>query len=156
MNRTEIDRYEAGAEAPKRWIAGLTTAELTAYPVPDTWSILEIAMHMMDSDLIGSDRMKRVIAEAHPTLVGYDETAFIVTLGYVPAEVESAVEVFRLNRQLTTAVLRRQDDATFARTGYHTEDGDKTLADLVTAYANHLEHHEKFVRQKRELLGKPL
>lgn len=156
MDRAEIDRYAAGAEALSAWVEGLTPQELTAYPVPGTWSILDIVMHMMDSDLIASDRMKRVIAEEHPTVLGYDETAFTNTLGYTPDNAQTAIEVFRLNRDLTTGILRRQEDATFQRTCHHNEDGEKSLADFVSGYADHLEHHEKFVRQKRELLGKPL
>jgi hypothetical protein len=49
---------------------------MRAFPVPGTWSIQQIVLHMMDSDLIASDRMKRVIAEDRPTLIGYNETAF--------------------------------------------------------------------------------
>ena len=38
---------------------------MLAFPIPGTWSIQQIIMHLMDSDLIASDRMNfaKVIAE---------------------------------------------------------------------------------------------
>jgi hypothetical protein len=110
----------------------------------------------MDSDLIGSDRMKRVIAEDSPTLLAYNETAFSKRLYYETLDPVMACEVFRLNRLLTGAILRKLPDGAFARAGNHTERGHETLEDLVRGYADHLDHHMKFIKDKRRALGKPL
>jgi hypothetical protein len=64
--------------------------------------------------------------------------------------------VFEKNRLLTAEILRRLPKAAFARKGHHNEHGDMTLADLLKTYVGHLEHHLKFIREKRKLLGKPL
>ena len=156
MNRTLIDEYEAGADLPARAIAGLTREELLAHPIPGTWSVQEVVLHLMDSDLVGSDRMKRVIAEPGSTLLAYDETRWAASLGYDQADVKTACEVFRLNRQMTAAILRRLPDEAFQRTGTHTERGIETLEMLVKDYIAHLNHHLKFVVVKREKLGKPM
>jgi len=157
MDRALIERYAAGAAVPAEAIRGLTPSELNAFPVPGTWSIQQIVVHLMDSDLIGSDRMKRVAAEnVPPQLIGYDETAFAKNLPYEKLDPAQACEVFRLNRLLTAAVLRNLPDSAFTRHGMHSERGRETLADLVEGYVEHLEHHMKFIREKRKLLGKPL
>jgi hypothetical protein len=156
MNRSLIDQYAAGADVPARAIMGLSAAELNAFPVPGTWSIQQIILHLMDSDLIASDRMKRVIAEESPSLVGYNETAFSRKLFYDQTDAAMACEVFRLNRLLTAAILKRLPDAAFTRTGNHSEHGSLSLADLVESYVEHLDHHMRFLREKRRLLGKPL
>lgn len=150
-----VERFIAGAELPARAIAGLTRDDLRAYPVPGTWSLQEIVIHLMDSDLIGTDRMKRVAAEERPLLIGYNETLFIRTLFPQELDAQRACEVFRLNRLLTGEVLRRLPADAFARYGIHSEDGKKTLAQLVAGYADHLDHHLKFIADKRALLGKP-
>src|ERR1700678_2412763 len=124
MNRELIERYAAGADVLSKAIQGLDRAELLAFPVPGTWSIQQIVLHMMDSDLIASDRMKRVAAEDHPTLIGYNETAFAKTLAYDHIPAQDACEVFRLNRRITAELLRRLPDSAFARTGYHNERGE--------------------------------
>lgn len=154
MDRALIERYAAGAPALHLAIAGLTKSQLNAFPVPGTWSIQQIVLHMMDSDLIGADRMKRVASEEHPTLIGYDETAFAKRLYSEDLDAALACDIFAKNRQMTAAMLRRLPDESFSRTGFHNEHGDMTLEQFVANYANHLDHHLKFVREKRQLLGK--
>lgn len=156
MDRTLIEKYAAGATVPAGVIGGLTPQELHAFPVPNTWSIQQVILHLMDSDLIGSDRMKRVAAEENPSLLAYDETAFAKRLFYESLDAATACEIFRLNRLMTAAILRKLPDEAFARAGMHSERGRETLADLVEGYADHLDHHMKFVREKRKALGKPL
>jgi hypothetical protein len=154
MDRRKIEDYAAGGPVLAGAIAGLTKAELNAHPVPGTWSIQQIVLHMMDSDLIASDRMKRVAAEEHPTLIGYNETAFAEKLYDADLDPALACEIFDKNRRMTAAMLRRLPDEAFARTGHHNERGEVSLEQFVESYIEHLEHHMKFVAQKRKLLGK--
>jgi uncharacterized damage-inducible protein DinB len=156
MDRQLIERYIQGADVLQQAIRGLSAAERNAFPVPGTWSIQQIVMHMMDSDLIAADRMKRVIAEDRPTLIGYNETRFAQRLPYEELDAEIACDIFAKNRRMMGEILRRQPDTAFDRTGLHNETGEITLAYLVKTYAGHLDHHMQFVKQKRELLGKPL
>ncbi len=156
MHRELIEKYAAQADVPARSIAGLEQADLLAFPVPGTWSIQQIILHLMDSYLIAGDRMKRVAAEDRPTLIGYNETAFAKRLGYEHVSVRDASEIFRLNRLVTADILRHLPDSAFSRIGHHNERGDVTLEQLVSTYVGHVDHHLKFIRDKRTLLGKPL
>jgi hypothetical protein len=156
MDRALIEQYAAGASRPALAIRGLTVEELNAFPVPGTWSIQQIVLHLMDSDLIASDRMKRVIAENKPTIIGYDEAAFSKKLFYERLDAAMACEVFRLNRLLTATILRSLPNEAFARTGTHSERGVVTLEHFVETYTEHVEYHLKFLRDKRRMLGKPL
>jgi len=156
VDRALIDEYEAGGDLPARAISGLTRDELLAHPIPGTWSVQEVVLHLMDSDLVGSDRMKRVIAEPNPTLLAYDETLWNKSLGYDRADATAACEMFRLNRKLTATILRWLPDEAFGRTGNHTERGIESLGQLIEGYVEHLNHHLKFVREKRAKLGKPM
>lgn len=154
MTRSEaVDAYADGPRKLRDAVAGLTPAQLQAYPVPGTWSIHEIVVHLMDSDLIASDRMKRVIAEPRPLLVGYDETALIRALRPHEQSLADALTLFELNRRQTTIILRGLDESAFERWGVHNEAGKKTLADLVAGYVEHLDHHLGFIHKKRKLLG---
>jgi hypothetical protein len=156
MDRSLVEKYIADATVPASAIRGLTTQELNSLPVPGTWSIQQVVLHLMDSDLVCSDRIKRVIAEESPTLLGYDETAFSKRLYYETLDPALACDIFRLNRQMTGAILRKLPDAAFARAGMHSERGRETLEDLVRIYTDHVHHHMKFVKEKRRALGKPI
>lgn len=82
MDRSLIDQYEKGSDDLRMAVRGLQRDDLLAYPVPGTWSIQEIVIHLMDSDLISADRMKRIIAEENPSLIGFDESRFVKNLFY--------------------------------------------------------------------------
>jgi uncharacterized damage-inducible protein DinB len=156
MKRDLVEQYAAGADRLAHAIVGLTRDDLAALPVPGTWSIQQIVLHMMDSDLISSDRMKRLIAEENPTLIGYDESAFARSLFYEALDAGLAADIFAKNRRLTAEILRRVPDEAFGRFGTHSERGRVTLAQYLQGTVDHLEHHLHFLRDKRRLLGKPL
>ena len=152
MDRRLIEEYAQGASRPAEAIAGLSADQLNAFPVPGTWSIQQIVMHLMDSDLIASDRMKRVIAEHEPAIIGYDESAFARELHYDKLDPQAACQIFALNRQLTATVLRHLPDEAFDRVGIHNEAGRLTLEQLVQTYIDHLDRHLDFVMKKRAMV----
>ncbi len=156
MDRQFIEDYEAGTVRLPASIAGLSREDLLAFPVPGTWSIQQIVLHLMDSDLVGSDRIKRMIATDRPTLLAYDESAFAARLGYERLDINAALQIFRLNRQLTAAILRGLPDDAFARVGLHSERGEVSLGPYVAEYTEHLNYHLEFIYKKRAMLGRPL
>lgn len=154
MDRSLIEQYAEGGTELGAAIRGLLREDLLAFPVPGTWSIQQIVLHVVDSDLIFSDRMKFVIAMDNPPLIGFDESRFASNLFYAEQSAEDAVALFELNRRNTARILRKLPDAAFARAGVHSERGPITLADLVQSAVNHLAHHMKFIVSKREKMGK--
>ena len=156
MDKSVIDEFELGGQILADSIAGLTEGELQKIPADGSWSIKQILVHMLDSDLVGADRMKRVIAENNPTLLAYDETAFANSLFYQETDTGLVRDLFRMNRRYIASILRRIPASSFARFGQHTETGQKTLEDLVRNYVDHLNHHLTFIYRKSSELGKPL
>lgn len=152
MDRSIIDRFASGATLPARAIEGMTREQLLAAPIPGKWSTQQVIIHLMDSDLVGTERMKRTIAMERPLLLGYDETAFARALFYDKLDAHTACEVFAKNRELMTVVLRSLPDDAFRRTAVHSESGLETLEDLVKGYADHLDHHLRFIEEKRRAL----
>ncbi len=154
MNRDLIDAYAAGASRPADALIGLSGADLDARPGPGRWSIRELVVHLADSDLIGGERMKRVIAMSRPRLLAYDDNAFVAELDYTAQDPALCAELFRLHRLQVAAILRRLPDEAFERVGDHSDDGPVSLADLVGKYTRHLAHHLAFLEGKRRALGK--
>ena len=148
-----IDHYEHGGPLLAYAISGLSQEQESARPGPGAWSIAELAIHMLDSDLVGADRIKRVIAEESPTLLAYDENAWLARLDYGSLPVEEAVSMFVANRRWMARILRSLPEADFSRSGNHTEKGRVTLAELVRGYVGHLDHHLAFLYAKRGNLG---
>ena len=156
MDRQLIELYAAGGSQMKQAFTGLTRDDLLSEPVPGTWSLQQIAVHLLDSDLIATDRMKRIAAMPTPLLIGYDESAFSKLPGTNSLDIEQVCDMFDRNRQFTATILRALPDESFLRAGIHNEIGRVTLGEMVPKYIQHLEGHLKFVAAKRQLLGKPL
>src|SRR5437762_9417407 len=127
MNSELIDQYAAGGERLAQAIRGLTREDLLAVPAPDAkvgkWSIQQVVIHCMDSDLVSTDRLKRMIAEDNPTLIGYDENKFVAGLFYQEQPAEEAVALLNASRTLFAKVLRRLEPAAWDRKGTHNERG---------------------------------
>jgi hypothetical protein len=153
MNRDQlIDEYATGGKALKAAVDGLQRADLLAYPVPGTWSIQEIVLHLMDTELILADRMKRVIAEENPPLMAFNETQFARNLFYGEQSAEDAVTMIELIRRNFARVLKKLPDEAFNRVGQHSERGPMKLSDLIEAANKHLKHHLGFIIDKRAKL----
>lgn len=155
-HQTLIDQYEAGGKVLALGIEGLSREDLLAVPVPETWSIQQIVLHLLDSDLVMADRMKRIIAEDDPLLIGFSESRFAQRLFYEAQPAEEAVRLFALNRRLMAMVLRQLPELAFQRIGTHNKRGQLKLAELVDGAIRHLEHHMAYLHVKRAKLGKPI
>lgn len=160
FDRALIDRYREQADEPARAIAGLSPEDLNWLP-PATrfelgaWSIHQLIVHLMDSHVTAAWRMRKIIAENNPLITAYDESAFVARCGYENTDTRTATEIFRIVQRMMADVLKHQPDEAFHRTGIHTERGKITLGEMVPDYIEHVEHHMKYIRAKREALGKP-
>ena len=149
MDRKLIDLYESGGSKVQRAITGLSSEDLLWLPPPDSqvgrWSIQQIAIHLMDSDLIWVNRMKSIIAEDHPTILGYDESKFAANLFY---EAQNAGVLHRAHGSESPAIhegLAKLPDSSFSRTGLHNERGSITLGQSVQWMVEHIDHHLGFI-----------
>ncbi len=148
-----IDHYLARAHLLRPAIQGLTPAQLDAHPVPNTWSIREIVVHLLESDLAATHRMRRIAGEDSPPLIiAYDETALAKHLAYERADLDLVVRLFEALRQFTGDWLRTLPDDAFARWGVHNQRGKVTLAEMIAMYIEHVDHHLKFLAQKRAMV----
>jgi uncharacterized damage-inducible protein DinB len=150
-----LDDYLAGPQALRKAVAGMSREQLTARPVPGKWSTLEVVAHLADFDPILADRVKRILAEDKPQLIGADEKRFAAALAYHDRDLEEELTIIERTRSQLARVLRQQPDAALQRTGVHSERGPMTLERMLTAAVRHIPHHVKFIEEKRKALGLP-
>jgi hypothetical protein len=148
-----IDDYASGAALIRGAVKGLSREQALARPVPGKWSTLEVVCHVADFEIVGADRIKRVIAEDRPTLPDGDENRFAAKLAYHRRELDEELAVIDSIRAQVARILRTLTDDDFARVGNHTAAGPLTLLQLVERAANHARHHVKFIAEKRKALG---
>lgn len=145
--------FTQGPTLLRQAVAGLSTEQLRARPIEGRWSVLEVVCHLADSDQAWCHRIKRVIAEDRPLLVGYDESRFATTLGYHTREIEPELALIEAMRLQMAEILRRLPAIAWGRAGIHTERGLIHLAEMVQIEAEHIMHHIRFIEEKRVALG---
>lgn len=148
-----IDEYVAGSSVLRRAVAGLTREQVLARPVPGKWSTLEVVCHLTDFDPIYADRMKRVIAEDKPSLLGADENRFAAALAYQDRDLEEELTIIEQTRRQMARILKKLPESALQRQGIHNERGPLTLEQLLAGAAKHVAHHVKFIDEKRLALG---
>jgi hypothetical protein len=146
--RTLIDQYRAGYAAVVDALAGADDAALDRRPGPGAWSAREIVHHLADSEMTSAIRLRRLIAEDNPTIVGYDQEAFARTL-YYDRPIASSLEAFRWARVSTAEILDRLTDEHWARTGTHSESGAYGVERWLEIYAEHAIKHAAQIRRAR-------
>ncbi|HUE14054.1 MAG TPA: DinB family protein [Planctomycetaceae bacterium] len=156
MDRQLIEDYVACSGRLRQAVAGLSREELTARPGPGDWSILELVIHLADSDCIAIDRMKRMLTEDEPPLLYADETAYVRQLATHEQSLEDALILFEVGRRQFARVLRALPDEAFERRGIHNRRGVLTVGGTVQDYIKHVDDHLTFLTEKRLRLGKPL
>jgi uncharacterized damage-inducible protein DinB len=150
-----IREYVEGPQQLRRAVAGLNGSQLIARPVAGMWSILEVVCHLADSEQAWCHRMKRVIAEERPLLIGYDESRFAASLVYQESELAHELDLIESMRVQMARVLRAIPESTWERQGVHSERGLMSLSEMVRAEVEHIPHHIRFIVAKRRALGSP-
>jgi hypothetical protein len=150
-----IDSYLAGVQTLRDAVAGMTREQLLARPVAGKWSTLEVVCHLADFEPILADRIKRVIAEDRPALLGADETRFAATLAYHQRELEEELAIVEKTRRQMARILRTLPEEALSRVGVHNERGPRTLEQLLGGATGHILHHVQFILEKRRALGLP-
>lgn len=148
-----ITEYLDGADAVYRAVDGMSEEKLDARPISGKWSTRQVICHLADFEPIYADRMKRVIAERHPTFFGGDPDTFAAGLAYEQRSVSDELAVISAVRRHMSTILRELRSEDFLRTGNHSEAGTVTLEALLQGIASHVPHHLRFVAEKRKALG---
>jgi uncharacterized damage-inducible protein DinB len=148
-----IEEYLAGPRKLRDAIAGMTADDLDARPIPGKWSTREVVCHVADYEPVYADRMKRVIAEDEPTLLGGDPDAMAARLGYAKRDLEEELALMELVRQQMARILRSLKAEDFQRKGIHSVRGPVSLERLLQQITEHISHHVRLIEEKRKAMA---
>ena len=152
-NAELIAQYAAGPAALRQAVAGLTPEQLKSRPVPGKWSTLEVVAHLADFEPVLADRMMRVISHERALLLVADENLFHATLSPNARDLEEELTLIEATRKKMTRLLKALPDEAFNRMGVHTFKGLVPLSGIVSGAVHHIDHHAKFIAEKRTALG---
>jgi hypothetical protein len=148
-----IEDYLAGPRLLRQAVGDMSREQLLARPVPGKWSTMEVVCHLNDSEQAWVHRMKRVIAEERPLLIGYDETHFASALFYHERDVAEELALIEQTRGQMAKILQKLPNNTWDRTGIHSERGLIKLQEMIEVEIAHIPHHVRFIQDKRRAMG---
>src|SRR5262245_30911693 len=102
-----IETYLSGPKVLRQAVAGMSREQVTARPVAGKWSTLEVVCHLSDFEPVYADRMKRVIAEERPALLGADEKKFAAALAYMDRDLAEELAIIENTRSQMARILRK-------------------------------------------------
>jgi hypothetical protein len=146
--RALIAQYRSGYQEVVDALTGADDAALDKRPGPGTWSAREIVHHLADSEMTSAIRLRRLLAEDDPTIVGYDQDAFARTLHY-DRPIAASLEAFRWARESSAEILDRLSEAEWLRAGTHSEAGPYSVTRWLQIYADHARGHAAQIRRAR-------
>ncbi|MGH2709744.1 MAG: DinB family protein [Actinomycetota bacterium] len=123
---------------------------IRARPAPGEWSVLEVAGHMLDGEIVSSARYRWILAQDEPTLVGYDQDVWVERLKHNQADPEVMLSSFEALRTANLALWSSSSEAERARIGLHEERGPESFDLTFRLIAGHDRNH---LNQARKALG---
>jgi hypothetical protein len=136
-----VQRYREGPAVVEAALAGATDAELDAQPADGGWSAREVAHHVADSEITSAVRLRRLIAEEAPAIIGYDGDEFARRLYYRDRPVSAALAAIASVRAVTAEILDRLGEAEWLRKGTHNELPSYGVLEWLEIYAEHCHDH---------------
>ena len=144
-----VAAYVAGPAAIRESLAGISEAELDARPADGGWTAREVVHHTADSEMTSAIRLRRLIAEDDPLIVGYDGDEFARRLHYADRPIEPALDAITAARATTAQILAGLTEAEWGRTGTHSETGPYGVERWLQIYSAHCHEHAVQITQAR-------
>lgn len=136
-----IEKYGLGYKMLREAINGLSEEELRFKPAPDKWSIHQVLIHVADSELVSTQRLKKVLAEEEPLLTSTDQDTWANALGYDQLDREQYLLLFKLLRSSMLPILAQLTTEQIERVGVYADEGRFTFKQLLEYRVAHIRGH---------------
>lgn len=127
-------------ETPER-LAALTkslTVQAAATPeAPQKWSIAAAVQHLADAEVVWAYRLRMVMSQDRPTIIGYDQDRLAARLHYQESDMREALRDFEAFRRANLRVLTGLSADDWQRVGVHATRGEQTLRVMTRWWAGH-------------------
>ena len=138
-----IAQYERGPLVVRDALALVPDEAVRWRPGPGRWSVHEIVCHCADSETNGAVRIRYLVAQKEPVILGYDQDEWARVFDYHALPLEPALRTIEAVRASTTPVLRALPEEAWKKEGRHSESGRYGAQDWLRIYADHLEKHAR-------------
>lgn len=108
---------------------------------PGKWPGLRMLFHIVDTECVLADRLKRLLCEEKPLVLAFDENRWDARLTTATRSLDVAKALFAAQRAMLCELVATLSPAELGRTGVHSEAGLLTVGDVAAKIVWHGEHH---------------
>jgi len=135
-------------------VAAMDPSDLRRPEKPGKWSVLDVICHLADSELVYGYRLRMIVAEDEPALVGYDQDRWATRLHHDTADLDFELERLDLLRRSNLGFLRSLDSAEWDRVGRHSERGVESVRRVFKLLAAHDLVHLRQIDRIRQSISR--
>jgi len=139
--RALIDRYAAGPARLREAITAVPAEARNWRPGEGKWTAHEVVCHCADSETVAAMRIRFVLLEPDPLIMGYDQDHWTRELRYADTPMEPALAVVEAVRTHTANMLRLLPPEAWNKSGRHSESGAYGAEKWLSIYAEHVHRH---------------
>jgi DinB family protein len=115
--------------------------QLRIRPEPTEWSVIECVGHLVDAELVVATRVRWILAEDEPDIVGYDQDRWVDALRHRDADPDQLIAFFDAVRSSNLRLWAATPIAARSRFGRHRERGPESYEMTVRLAAGHDRFH---------------
>jgi hypothetical protein len=135
-------------------VSGMTPGQIETPERAGKWSIRDVVQHLADAEMVVGVRLRMVLAQDRPPLVGYDQDLWVDRLRYREVPFADALEQFALVRRVNLRLWAGLTDEDLTRVGVHNERGEESLVFMRNIHAGHdLAHLRQVSRIRSAVAG---
>jgi len=146
-DRDPVAYLEELPGAVRALVAGVDPELLIEPEAPDKWSVKDVLVHLLDSEVVYGYRMRFTLAQPEGPIAGYDQERWLRALRYREAQVDPALEALTALRHWNLTWIRTLSEDEKARWGTHAERGVESVGHLIRLLAAHDMVHRKQIKR---------
>jgi hypothetical protein len=151
-NHDELAVLAATPDRLRSLLYGVPDNALRIRPEPRRWSLLELAVHLSDVEIVVGYRVRLILgADDGVPIPAYDQDRWQVSLDYNSREIGPTLDALSAARANNIILYRSLSEAAWNKFGMHAERGKEAVRDVVRLQAGHDLNH---LRQIEAMLGR--
>jgi hypothetical protein len=146
-DRDPIAVKAATADVLDEIVRSHTVEQIRSRPFEGKWTPNEVIGHLCDVEWVYGYRMRQILCEERPQMLGMDQDRWVSGQRYNDREPADLVRIFRAVRDANLCVWRQMTPADLDRVGLHNERGPESLGTMLRMLAGHdLSHIAQITR----------
>ena len=142
-----IVEYERGATLLRTAWESIPEDAEKWRPAPEKWSAHEVVIHCADSETYAATRIRLLVAEKDPLIVGYEQEVWARVFNSHTQSTDRALRTIDAVRTGTLPILRSLTEGDWAKEGKHTQSGPYNACDWLKSYGPHLTNHARQIER---------